>query len=192
GTFDDPPQLVADQPDRQGQGQFTTQGLLEDSGHQTGVQGMDLQFGDQALEAQDQPAIGRGRVVDAVLVTDEARTVSTQIKELIPIGAIARQPGDVVGEDDAHLLVVDQGHQFLEAAPPCGGASGPPEVGVDHADVAGVPAGGTGAVLEVILELEALLIGQDLVWGRLADVDHGEATEVIGGDNLGYTHEKSP
>ena len=51
---------------------------------------------------------------------------------------------------------------------------------------------GTGAVLEVILELETLLIGQDLVWGRLADVDHGEATEVIGVNSLVYTHEIPP
>ena len=75
---------------------------------------------------------------------------------------------------------------------PGGGAAGPPEVGVDHADVAGVPAGGAGAVLEIILELEAFLICQGLVGGRLADVDDGEATEVIGVNSLGYTHGISP
>lgn len=63
-----------------------------------------------------------------------------------------------------------------------------PEVGVDHADVAGVPAGGPGAVLKVILEFETLLIGQGLVWARLADVDDGEASEVIGVNSLGYAH----
>ena len=71
GMFDHPPQRVADQPDRQGQGQFAALSLVEESGRQAGAQGMELQFGDQALEPQDQSAIGRGRVVDAVLVTDE-------------------------------------------------------------------------------------------------------------------------
>jgi hypothetical protein len=153
---------------------------------------MKLQLGDQALQPQDQPTIGSGRVVDAVLIADEATTVSTEIEQLIPVGAIAGQPGDVVGEDDAHLFLVDQGHELLEAAPPCGGAAGPPEVGVDHPDVAGVPARGAGAVLEIILEPETFLIRRGLVGGRLADVDDGEATEVIGVNGLGYTHGISP
>ena len=58
--------------------------------------------------------------------------------------------------------------------------------------MAGVPAGGPGAVLEVILELETLLIGQGLVRARLADVDDGEAIEVIGVDCLGYAHGVPP
>ena len=90
------------------------------------------------------------------------------------------------------MLLVDQGHELLEAAPSRGRAAGPPEVGVDHPDVAGVPADGPGAVLEVILELETLLIGQGLVRARLADVDDGEAIEVIGVDCLGYAHEIPP
>ena len=45
-----------------------------------------------------------------------------------------------------------------------------------------------GAVLKVILEFETLLIGQGLVWARLADVDDGEASKVIGVNSLGYAH----
>jgi len=58
--------------------------------------------------------------------------------------------------------------------------------------VAGVLAGGAGAVLEVILEFETLLICQGLVWARLADVDDGEAAEVIGVNSLGYAHKIPP
>src|SRR5262249_39663047 len=93
---------------------------------------------------------------------------------------------------DAHLFLVNQGHELLEAATPGGGAAGPPEVGVDHPGVAGVPTRGVGAVLEIILELETFSIGQGLVGGRLTDVDDGEATEVIGVNGLGYTHDRSP
>jgi hypothetical protein len=58
--------------------------------------------------------------------------------------------------------------------------------------VAGVPAGGAGAVLEVILEFETLLIDQGLVRARLTDIDDGEATEVIGVNCLGYAHGMPP
>jgi hypothetical protein len=90
------------------------------------------------------------------------------------------------------LFLVDQGHELLEAAPSRGGSARPPEVGVDHPDVAGVPAGGPGAVLEIILKLETLLIGQGLVRARLADVDDGEAIEVVGVNSLGYAHGVPP
>jgi hypothetical protein len=77
GMFEHPSQRVADQPDWQRQGQFAALGLVEQSGRQAGAQGMELQFGDQAFESEDQPAVDRGGVVDAVLVADEARAVST-------------------------------------------------------------------------------------------------------------------
>ena len=77
GCLSTRPSGVADQPDRQRQGQFAALGLVEQSGGQAGAQGMQLQFGDQALEAEDQPAVGRGGVVDAVLVADEATAIST-------------------------------------------------------------------------------------------------------------------
>ena len=74
GMLEHPPQGVADQPDRQRQGQFAAPGLVEEPGGQAGAQGVQLQFGDQALQAQDQSAVGRGGVVDPVLVADEAST----------------------------------------------------------------------------------------------------------------------
>ena len=180
GMLEDAPQGVADQPDRQGQGQFAALGLVEQARPSGGAKGVQLQFGDQALQTEDQPTIGSGRVVDAVLVADETAAVAAQVEELIPVGAVAGQAGDVVGEDDADLLLVDQGHEFLEAVPPFGGAAGPAEVGVDDLDPRRVPAAGRGAVLEIILEFQALLIRQDLVRARLADVDDGQATEVKG------------
>ena len=116
-VFDYPSARRPDQADRQGQGQLAALRLVPQTGCQAGLQGVQLQFGDQALEAEDQPAIGGGGVVDAVLVADQAGAESTQVEELIPIGAVAGQAGDVVGEDDADLLLVDQRHEFLEAAP---------------------------------------------------------------------------
>ena len=49
-----------------------------------------------------------------------------------------------------------------------------------------------GAVLQVILELQALLIRQYLVRARLADVDKSEALEVGGLNDFGCDHGGSP
>ncbi len=179
---------------REYQRQFAAVGAVEESGRRAGARGVQLEESSEieALEAESQSAGGIGRVVDAVLVADKARTVSTQIEKLIPIGAIAGQPGDVVGEYNAHLFMVNESHKFLEPGPPFSTTTGAPNVGVDHPNEARVPASGAGSVLEVILEPETFLIRQGLVRSRLADVDDGEATEVIGVNGLGYAHGMPP
>ena len=138
--------------------QFAALRLVEQSGRQAGFEGVQFQLGDQALEAEDQAPIGSRRVVNTVLVADEAGAQAAQVEEVIPVGAVAGQAGDVVGEDDADLLLVDEGDEFLKALPSLGGTAGAAEVGIDDADLAGGPAGRAGTVLEGILEFKTLLI----------------------------------
>ena len=52
------------------------------------------------------------------------------------------------------------------------------EVGVDHLDILLAPAEVEGAPAQVILQAQALLVGQHLVRGGLADVDHRAPCEV--------------
>ena len=47
------PQRVADQSDGQGQGQLAPLGFVDEPGGQACAQGVQLQFGDQTLEAED-------------------------------------------------------------------------------------------------------------------------------------------
>jgi hypothetical protein len=84
------PQRVADQSHRQGQGQLAALGLVQQSGGQAGAERVQLQLRDQAFQTQNQPAIDRGRVVNAVLVADQTVTETAQVEELIPVGAVAR------------------------------------------------------------------------------------------------------
>ena len=56
---------------------------------------------------------------------------------------------------------------------------GEAEVGVDHLDIALIPAQLDGALAQGVLQAGALLVGQDLVRGRLAHVDHGLAAEMV-------------
>src|SRR2546429_2404975 len=45
----------------------------------------------------------RARVVNAIIVGNQATAVATHIEQRIPIGTVTRQAGDIDGEDDADL-----------------------------------------------------------------------------------------
>ena len=92
------------------------------------------------------------------------------------------------GEDDADLVEGDPGDEFLEALPALGGPGGPALVDVDDLDGLGGPAALDGPLPEGVLEATALLVGEDLVWAGLADVDEGLAAEVERGDVFGNAH----
>jgi hypothetical protein len=192
GMLEHASQRIPHQPDRQSQGQFTALGLVEQPGGQTGFQGVQLQLRDQALQTKNEPTIGSSRIVNAVLVADEAGAEAAQIEELIPVGAVASQASDVVGEDDADPLLVDESYEFLKALPPLGRSARASQIGVDDPDLAGIPAGRTGTRLKVILEFETLLIQESLVGTGLADVDNGQATEVNRLNGVGDAHGGRP
>jgi hypothetical protein len=50
---------------------------------------------------------------------------------------------------------------------------GQAEIGINDFYVLGVPAQALSAFLERVLQAQALLIGDLLVWGRLSDVNDG-------------------
>ena len=99
-----------------------------------------FQFSDQTFEPQDQPAIGCRRVVNRLLIPDEATTVAAQIKKLIPIGAVACQTCDIIGEDDAYLPEVDTRYEFLETGAASGAATRYSQVGIDDLNAGSIPA----------------------------------------------------
>ena len=112
GVLDDPLQGIADQADGQGQGQLAASCLVEEPGGQATADRVQLQFRDLALEAQEQAAVDRGRVVDPVAIGDEAVAVAADVEQRIPVGAVAGEPGDFGGEDDPDLFECEQGHEF--------------------------------------------------------------------------------
>src|SRR5258708_22543062 len=113
---------------------------------------MNLHLRDQALQAEDESAVDRCRIVDAILVADEGGAEGAQVEEVIPVSAVAGQAGDVVGVDDACLFLIDQGHDLLKPAAAFGRPGGAAEVAVDDPDLVGGPAGSEGALSEIILE----------------------------------------
>ena len=66
-VLDDPARRVAGQAGGEGQGQLAAARLVEQAGRQPGADGVQLQLGDQPLQAEDQPAVGGGGPPRAVV-----------------------------------------------------------------------------------------------------------------------------
>src|SRR5262249_18684032 len=152
------------------------------------LEGVQLQLGDQPLQTQEESPIGSSRIVDAILVADEAVAEAAQVQELIPVRAVACQARGVIREDDADLAQGHTADQFGEADPGPGGPRGLAEVCVDDIDRGLGPAAGEGPLAEVILESETLLMAGHLLRGGLADVDHSSSVAVAGSDEFGADH----
>ena len=147
-----------------------------------------FKFRDLAFEPEQEAPVDRGRVVDPVPIADEAAAVTAQVEDLIPVGAVACHPGDIVGEDDADPVEGDPGDELLETVPALGSPGCPALVDVDDLDGLGGPAALDGSLSEGVLEAAALLVGEDLMGARLADVDEGLALEVERIDEFGNAH----
>jgi hypothetical protein len=81
-------QRIAGEPHGQGQCELAALGLIDQAGRQPGLDRMELQFRDLALQAEQEAPVDRGRVVDPVPVADEALSIAAQVKDLIPVGAV--------------------------------------------------------------------------------------------------------
>ena len=157
------PMRAAHQAHRQEQRQLTAFGLAQQAGGQAATQRVQLDFGDGALQTKQEPAVGRARVVHAIAVADEALAIATQVEQWVPVRAVPRQPGDLVGEDDTDLAEYHARDQLLEAFALCGGGAAAAEIIIDHLDVSLTPAEFAGALAQRILQPQALLVAQHLL-----------------------------
>ena len=89
GSLDDASQRVAGESHGEGQGQFAALGLVEQAGRQPGLDRMELQLRDLALQPEQEAPVDRGGVVDPVPVADEAMAITAQVEHLIPVGAVS-------------------------------------------------------------------------------------------------------
>ncbi len=118
--------LVVVEPDRQELAQLTAGGLVPQPGGQPGPDQVQLGLAHRALQAEHQPVVEVGRVIDAVGVGDQRVGHRAQIQQLIPVAVVAGQPGHLDTEDDPDPAQADVGDQILEPLP---GASPRPRTG---------------------------------------------------------------
>src|SRR5512135_2838683 len=102
----------------------------------------------------------------------------------MPVGAIAREPGDFGADDQAYFAQADIGDQALEALAARDLPGGPSLVLVDEHDLVPAPAQLKQAATERSLIDGAFTVLQDLLGGGLPQVDDGQALPV-GRQDLG-------
>src|SRR3954447_6862657 len=101
------------------------------------------------------------------------------VEQRIPVGTVAGQARDVDREDEAHLAQGHPGHEVLEAAAVVARRAARAEIAVDHLDVSLMPAERAGAALQRVLQMKALLVGQHLMRGRLANIDYRPPLQMM-------------
>ena len=82
---------VVDESDWQRDGQLAAPRLVEKSAQQTCPDHMKLGCRDGPFQTKKEPVVELRRVIQAVLVPDEATGERAQLQEPLPIGVIARQ-----------------------------------------------------------------------------------------------------
>src|SRR6266436_6667509 len=140
---------------------------------------MQFQLGQLPFESKQQTPIGRAWVINAVSISDETASVATDIQQGIPIRAVAREAHHIHGQNDAYLPQRDLGHQFLEASTMRGTRGRQTEIRIDDLNVLCSPAQLQGALLQGVLQAQALLIGEHLVRRRLSNVNECLALQML-------------
>src|SRR3954467_10113176 len=135
-----------------------------------------------ALHAEQKPVVRMARIVDAILIKDQRADQAAELEQRVPVAAVAGEARGFDRDDGADAALADGGEQLLEARPGNTGA-GAAEIVVDHLN--GVPPQRTGAIDEGILPAAALVIVEDLIGRRLANIDEGATGQVLRRD-LGH------
>ena len=140
GIEHDPSRRVIDQADREWCLQLAAASFGQDPALQAGADEVQLGFGHRALEPEQQPVVELARVIEPVLVEDQRVGHRADLQEPVPVGVVAREPGDLEAEHDPGVSHPDLGHQPLESLAVCGRGAGLALVGVDHDDLLDLPA----------------------------------------------------
>ena len=119
------------------------------------------------------------RVIEAVLVADQRARQRAHLQQPVPVGVVAGQPGTLQPQHDAGLAERHLGHQPLEAFPVGGRGARVALVDVDDHDLLAPPAERDGPAPQVVLAAGGFGVVDDLIEGRLADIQVGVAAQVI-------------
>jgi hypothetical protein len=119
-----------------------------------------------------------GRIVEPLAIGEEHPEQGAQLKQLMPVAVVAREPGGIQADDQARVAEPDLGDKLLEAGPFGAPRARPAEILVDDVDPLARPAEPDGTVDQTVLELGALVMVPDLIDRGLAHVDVGEPGAV--------------
>ena len=181
---------MPDVADRHADAQLAAARLGAGGVEHAGAQHAEFELADAALHAQQQPIVRPAGVVDPVQVDHPRLDQAAELEQVMPVAAVAGEPGGVEAQHGADLAGAQPCHEPLEAGPrhhPAGGAA---EVVVDHLDVAETPA--PRDIDELVLPSLALEVALDLGLGGLPNIDHRLALQHRGRQEISARHRHAP
>ena len=150
----------------------------------------ELELADSTLHAEQQSIVRPAGIVDAVQVDDSRLDQAAELEQMMPVAAVAGQPGGVEAQHRADFPGAQRCDQPLEARPrhhPAGGAA---EIVIDHLDLAEPPA--PCDVDELVLAPLALEVALDLGLGGLPNIDYRFALQHRGRQEISVRHRHAP
>src|ERR1019366_10652999 len=109
--------LPPDESDRKAPAELASCRLVADPALEPATEHMQLGLAHRALQAQDEPVVEAGRVIEAVRVADERVGQPAEIEEPIPVGVVASEPAALGTEHDADVAERDLGGEVGKATP---------------------------------------------------------------------------
>lgn len=186
GVLLQPPERIELVADRNALEQLAPARLGADRSPRALAERGQLHFAERPLHAKQEPVIGQARVMNPLLIDDQAAHQGAELEQSVPVAPVARQARRLDRDDRAHRALADGRQQAFEAGPrDAGTGTAQVLVGDDHV----LPAERPRPVGQAILPPLALQVVLHLVERGLADVDEGRPREVAGGDLI---HRPSP
>src|SRR6266404_1970190 len=135
-----------------------------------------LELAEGSFQAKQQPVVDQSRIVDAVLVDDQAVHEGAEFQERVPIAPVAGQPRRLDRQHGAGRAGADRREQTLEAGTELTTAR-PTEIIVDDNDV--LPAEHARSRHQGVLPTSALGVVEQLIRRRLPYVDVSVARQML-------------
>ena len=173
---------TAHQPGRQRHRQLAAAGLGDPPGPHPLLDQVQLSLADGALQAQQQPVVVLGRVIDAVQVAQQRPGQRAQLQQLMPLPARPGQPGHLDAQHDAHMIQPHLRDQPREARTRVGAGGRMPQVLIDHQHPRRRPPQRDRALGQPVLQPRGLGVIGHLSRGGLADIDRRQAVTMPGLD----------
>ena len=101
----------------------------------------------RTVQAEQQPIIEVGGIVDAVLVEDEGIGQRADLQQPMPVGRVARQARHLQAHHDPGPPQAHLGDQVLEALARARGGARLPEIRIDDEDLIELPPERDGAMV---------------------------------------------
>ena len=154
------------------------------------TQHAEFELTDGALHAEQEPIVRPAGIIDPVQIDYSRLDQAAELQKMMPVAAVAGEPGGVDAQHGPDVPGAQPGHQPLKAGPrhhPTGGAA---EIVIDHFDFAKTLA--PSDLDELVLAPLALEVVLDLGLGGLPNIYDRFALQHCGRQEISARHLHAP